>query len=71
MAAVVFPVGATPVAQEAAQTVERIRPSIVAVGTMQATRQPQFRFSGTGFAVGDGTLVATNAHVIPRSLEAG
>jgi S1-C subfamily serine protease len=57
--------------QSPVETVERVRPSIVAVGTLQATRQPQFRFFGTGFAVGDGNLVATNAHVIPRSLDAG
>ncbi|MDZ7652599.1 MAG: serine protease [Burkholderiaceae bacterium] len=41
------------------------------MGTLQATRQPQFRFFGTGFAVGDGSLIATNAHVIARNLEAG
>ena len=58
-------------ADEAAQTVERIRPSIVAVGTLQATRQPQFRFHGTGFAVADGTLIATNADVVPRELASG
>jgi S1-C subfamily serine protease len=58
-------------AQTAPQTIDRVRPSIVAVGTLQATRQPQVRFFGTGFAVGDGTLVATNAHVVPRSLEGG
>jgi S1-C subfamily serine protease len=51
--------------------IERIKPSIVAVGTFQATRQPPFRFLGTGFAVGDGTLVATNAHVLPAALELG
>jgi S1-C subfamily serine protease len=62
---------ATVPAQAAPQTIDRVRPSIVAVGTLQATRQPQFRFFGTGFAVADGTLVATNAHVVPRSLEAG
>jgi serine protease Do len=55
----------------AVATVERIKPSIVAVGTLQALRQPQFRFSGTGFAVGDGTLIATNAHVLPRHAEPG
>ncbi len=32
---------------------------------------PQFRFLGTGFAVGDGTLAATNAHVIPSTLNLG
>jgi len=52
-------------------TISRIKPSIVAIGTFQATRVPQFRFAGTGFAVGDGTLAATNAHVIPTTLDGG
>lgn len=47
------------------ETIERVRPAIVAIGTFQKTRSPAFRFSGTGFAVGNGTLVATNAHVVP------
>lgn len=51
--------------------IERVKASIVAVGTYQRTRQPQFRFFGTGFAVGDGTLVATNRHVPPAVLESG
>jgi len=51
--------------------IERVKASIVAVGTFQRTRQPQYRFLGTGFAVGDGTLVATNAHVVPPALEGG
>ena len=49
-------------------TIERIKPAIVAVGTYQKTRNPPFIFRGTGFAVGNGTLVATNAHVIPAQL---
>ncbi|MFN3988406.1 MAG: serine protease [Rhodocyclaceae bacterium] len=49
-------------------TVARIKPSIVAVGTFQRTRNPSFRFLGTGFAVGDGRLIATNAHVLPDKL---
>jgi len=44
---------------------------VVAVGTVQKTRSPQFQFLGTGFAVGDGTLIATNAHVVGRTLVAG
>lgn len=51
-------------------TVARIKPSIVAVGTYQRTRAPAFEFRGTGFIVGDGTLVATNAHVLPASVNA-
>lgn len=41
---------------------------MVAVGTFDQLRNPQFAFSGTGFAVGDGSLVATNAHVVPKML---
>jgi len=55
----------------AEQTIDRVKTAIVAVGTFQRTRQPQFRFLGTGFVVGDGTLIATNAHVLPGTLEAG
>ena len=43
--------------------VQAIRPSVVAVGTWQNTRTPRFVFMGTGFVVGDGSLIATNAHV--------
>lgn len=49
-------------------TVPRIKASVVAVGTYQRTRSPQFRFFGTGFVVGNGLLVATNAHVIPAAI---
>jgi serine protease Do len=51
-------------------TITRIKPSIVAIGTYQQSRSPAFAFHGTGFVVGDGTLVATNAHVIPGKLDA-
>ena len=43
-------------------TIERVKGSIVAVGTYERMRSPPFQFRGTGFAVGDGTLIATNAH---------
>jgi len=52
-------------------TIARVKASVVAVGTVQKLRSPQFQFLGTGFAVGDGTLIATNAHVIARLLAAG
>lgn len=45
--------------------VARLLPSIVAVGTYEHLRNPQFRFSGTGFVVGDGNTIATCAHVLP------
>jgi serine protease Do len=55
-------------APDISNTIERVKPSIVAVGTYQKTRSPPFAFRGTGFVVGDGTLAATNAHVVPEKL---
>jgi S1-C subfamily serine protease len=46
-----------------------IKPAVVAVGTFQRTRNPAFKFLGTGFAVGDGLRIATNAHVVPATLD--
>lgn len=50
---------------ELARTIESVKPSIVGIGTYQKTRSPAVNFMGTGFAVGDGLSVVTNAHVIP------
>lgn len=50
--------------------VARVRPSVLPVGTYSATASPRFGFRGTGFVVGDGHLVATNAHVLPAAAEA-
>ncbi|MCD2451782.1 serine protease [Methylicorpusculum oleiharenae] len=47
-------------------TITRVKPSIVVVGSFQKTRTPRGLFLGTGFAIGDGTLIATNAHVIAK-----
>ncbi|GHU06601.1 hypothetical protein AGMMS50225_02030 [Betaproteobacteria bacterium] len=51
------------------ETVQRVKPSVLAIGTFQRTRNPAFQFRGTGFVVGDGRLVVTNAHVIPNVLD--
>lgn len=51
-------------------TVDRVRPSIVAVGTIMPMRQPPVNFVGTGFVVGSGRHVVTNAHVLPARLDA-
>lgn len=47
------------------ELVQRIKPSIVIVGTYKSTNSPRFGLRGTGFVVGDGTLAVTNAHVLP------
>jgi len=51
------------------KAIEHVKPSIVAVGTFERMRSPEFRFRGTGFAVGDGSVVATNEHVVPAVLD--
>ena len=43
------------------------RPSVVAVGLYDPTASPRFGFRGSGFVVGDGRLVVTNAHVLPEA----
>ncbi len=48
--------------------IQRVKPSIVAIGTFDRTRSPAFIMRGTGFALGNGNQIATNAHVIPESL---
>ena len=50
-------------------TIARVKASIVAIGTFQPTRAPAFQFRATGFVVGDGLLVATNAHALPSLLD--
>ena len=50
-------------------TVARIKPSVVVVGTFRATDSPRFRMRGTGFVVADGNHAVTNAHVLPEATE--
>jgi S1-C subfamily serine protease len=52
-------------------TIKRIKPSILAVGTYYPTRRPPARLIGTGFVVGDGNHVVTNAHVYDACIEDG
>jgi serine protease Do len=59
----------TAVADNTIATIERVKGSVVAIGTFERTRTPPFQFRGTGFAVGDGTLIVTNSHVLPGALD--
>jgi S1-C subfamily serine protease len=54
---------------ELIQTLERIKPAVVGIGTYQKTRTPPVNFRGTGFVLDDGRHVVTNAHVIPELLD--
>jgi serine protease Do len=42
-----------------------MKPSVCAVGTFNALDSPRFGFRGSGFFVGNGSLVATCWHVLP------
>lgn len=58
-----------PARADLADTIERIKPSLVVVGTFNKLKSPSFAMRGSGFVVGDGRLVATNAHVIPEATD--
>ena len=51
------------------QTLVKVKPSIVGVGSVLPTRNPARMFYGTGFVVGDGLTVITNVHVVPKILQ--
>jgi len=51
------------------EVVEAVRPAVLAVGTSNPLNSPRFSFRGTGFVVGDGNHVITNAHVLPSATE--
>jgi S1-C subfamily serine protease len=46
-------------------TIARLKGSVVMVGTFNPTASPRFSLRGTGFIVGKGDRVVTNAHVLP------
>jgi len=56
-------------AAELPSVIQKVKPSVVAVGTVERTRRPPSLFRGTGFVVADGTYVVTNAHVIPKEVD--
>ena len=54
--------------QSTPETIARVKHSVVAVGTFERLRSPQFNFAGTGFAVANGLTIATNEHVLVKEL---
>ena len=54
----------TQAGDELARAIEIVKPSIVGIGSFQKLRSPAIIFSGTGFVIGDGLTVLTNAHVV-------
>jgi S1-C subfamily serine protease len=56
---------ALPLRAEPIDVIAATKPSVAAVGTFRATDNPRFTFRGTGFVVGNGNQLVTNAHVLP------
>lgn len=52
-------------------TLARVKPAVVIVGSYNPTAAPRFSLRGTGFVVGSGNWVVSNAHVLqaPGSAE--
>ena len=48
------------------EVVATAKPSVLPVGLFNPLTSPRFTFRGTGFAVADGRVLATNAHVVPE-----
>jgi len=46
-----------------------VKRSVAAVGTFSTLENPRFGFRGSGFVVGDGNSLVTNAHVLPEALD--
>lgn len=56
--------------------IDKVRLSVVGVGTAYPPRQPNLKvdrvaYLATGFVVGNGRQIVTNAHVIPPELDVG
>jgi S1-C subfamily serine protease len=54
-------------AESLPELIARAKRSVVLVGSYGLMDNPRFGFRGTGFVVGDGRHVITNAHVVPPS----
>ncbi|WDE08427.1 trypsin-like peptidase domain-containing protein [Thalassomonas viridans] len=52
-----------------AETLKKIKPSVVGIGVFTPTGRPQNDLRGTGFVIGNGQYVVTNFHVLPAELD--
>lgn len=59
----------SPVKAEFVDVVAKIKPSVVGIGIHTPTSRPQNVLRGSGFVIGDGRYIVTNAHVLPTELD--
>lgn len=57
------------VSAELADTVEKVKPSIVGVGVYTPIGRPKNVLRGSGFVIGNGQYIVTNHHVVPKELD--
>jgi S1-C subfamily serine protease len=57
-------------AGDLATLLPQIKPSVVAIGIYNPTAAPRLKLIGSGFAVAPGNKIATNYHVVEKSLDA-
>lgn len=50
-------------------TIAAVKPAVVGIGSYMRTRSPAIAFVATGFVVGDGLSVITNAHAVAPLLD--
>lgn len=48
----------------------KVKPAVVVVGSFKSTNSPRFGMKGSGFVVGNGNMVITNAHVLQQPANA-
>lgn len=58
-----------PVRADVADTLLKVKPAVVGVGTYSPTGRPRASLKGTGFAVLDGSYVVTCAHIFSQPLD--
>lgn len=56
-------------ASEKTGVVKKVKPSVVGVGLYDAMSAVSHQLRGSGFVFGDGTLIATNFHVVSEPLD--
>ena len=66
----IFLLSGPAMASDLPDAIKQVRRSVVAIGTHQTLGQPPIRLMGTGFVVADGGYIITNAHVLPKLLDA-
>lgn len=56
-------------AHEISQIVSKVKPSVVGIGIYAPLGRPSKQLRGTGFSIADGTIIATNYHVVDLDLD--